>query len=73
MKYFIGVAFVGILAALTMAGVFMMRDGREGRPKTGGMMRALAFRVGLSVLLFGCIVFSWWAGWIHPSGIPLGR
>ncbi len=73
MKYFIGVAFVGILAALTMAGVFMMRDGREGRPKTGGMMRALAVRVGLSVLLFACIVFSWWAGWIHPSGIPLGK
>ena len=73
MKYFIGVAFVGILAALTMAGVFMMRDGREGRPKTGSMMRALAVRVGLSVLLFACIVFSWWAGWIHPSGIPLGK
>ena len=73
MKYFIGVAFVGILAALTMAGVFMMRDGRQGRPKTGGMMRALAVRVGLSVLLFACIAFSWWAGWIHPTGIPLGR
>ncbi len=73
MKYLIGFAFVGILSALTLAGVFMLRDGRDGKPKTGNMMRALAVRVGLSVLLFACIVFSWWAGWIHPTGIPLGR
>jgi hypothetical protein len=37
------------------------------------MMRALALRVGLSVLLFACVLFSWWAGWIHPTGIPLGK
>ena len=72
MKYIIGIAFVGIIAALVMAGVFMMRDGRDGKPKTGGMVRALAVRVGLSVLLFVCILFSYWAGWIQPTGIPLG-
>jgi hypothetical protein len=73
MKYIIGFAFVGILGALTMAGVFMMRDGRDGKPKSGNMMRALAVRVGLSVLLFACVLFSWWAGWIQPTGIPLGK
>jgi Protein of unknown function (DUF2909) len=73
MKYLIGIAFVGILGALAMAGVFMMRDGRDGKPKSGNMMRALALRVGLSVLLFACILFSYWAGWIHPTGIPLGK
>jgi hypothetical protein len=73
MKYLIGFAFAGILGALALAGVFMMRDGRDGKPKTGNMMRALAVRVGLSVLLFACIVFSWWAGWIQPTGIPLGK
>ena len=73
MKYIIGIAFVGIIAALVMAGVFMMRDGRDGKPKTGGMVRALAVRVGLSVLLFVCILFSYWAGWIQPTGIPLGK
>ena len=73
MKYFIGIAFVGIIGALVMAGVFMMRDGRDGKPKSGSMMRALAVRVGLSVLLFACVMFSWWAGWIHPTGIPLGK
>ena len=73
MRYIIGFAFVGILGALTMAGVFMMRDGRDGKPKSGNMMRALAVRVGLSVLLFACVMFSWWAGWIQPTGIPLGK
>ena len=73
MKYLIALAFVGILGALLMAGVFMMRDGRDGKPKSGNMMRALAVRVALSVLLFVCILLSYWAGWIHPSGIPLGK
>jgi hypothetical protein len=73
MKYVIGIAFVGIVAALTMAGVFMMREGRGGRPKSGNMMRALAVRVGLSILLFAFILLSYWLGWIHPTGVPLGR
>ncbi len=73
MKIFIGIAFVGILGALAMAGVFMLRDGRDGKPKAGNMMRALALRVGLSVLLFACILFSYWAGWIQPTGIPVGK
>ena len=73
MKVIIGLAFVGILAALAMAGVFMMRDGRDGKPKTGNMMRALALRVALSVLLFVCILVSYWLGWIQPTGVPLGK
>lgn len=73
MKYIIAIAFVGILAALGMAGVFMLRDGRDGKAKTGSMMRALAWRIGLSVALFAFILFSYWAGWIQPTGIPLGR
>lgn len=76
MKILIVVAFIAILAALAGAGLFMLRDGRDGRdgkPKTGRMMRALALRVGLSVLLFASILLSFWMGWIQPTGIPLGR
>ena len=73
MKYLVAFAFVGILGALTMAGIFMRRDGRDGKSKSGNMMRALAVRVGLSVLLFVCILLSYWFGWIHPTGIPLGK
>ena len=73
MKVLIAIAFVAILAALAGAGLFMLRDGRDGKPKTGNMMRALALRVALSVLLFVCILVSYWLGWIHPTGVPLGK
>jgi hypothetical protein len=73
MKYLIAAALVLIVAALASAGVFMMRDGRNGKPKSSNMMRALAVRVGLSVLLFVCILLSYWMGWIRPTGIPVGQ
>ena len=73
MKYLIGLAFLGILGALGLAGFFMLRDGRNGKPRGNNMMRALALRVALSVLLFACILLSWWAGWIQPTGLPIGR
>jgi hypothetical protein len=49
----------------------MMRGEAEGAPKSQRMMRALAFRVGISILLFLCILLSWKMGWLHPTGIPL--
>jgi len=73
MKYLIAAALVLIVGALASAGVFMMRDGRDGKPKTSNMMRALAVRVGLSVCLFLCILLAYRMGWIHPSGIPIER
>ena len=73
MKFIIAFAFAGILGALAMAGVFMMKDGRNGKPKSSNMMRALALRVALSITLFACILISYWAGWIQPTGIPLGK
>ena len=72
----IGVAFATILAALAWAGVAMLRGGREGRDegsKSGAMMRALAVRIAVSVVLFACIVIAWALGWIHPTGVPLAR
>jgi hypothetical protein len=73
MKILVALAFVAILAALVSAGVFMLRDGRAGKPKTTNMMRALAVRVALSVLLLLCILGAYWLGWISPTGVPLGR
>ncbi|MBL0730201.1 twin transmembrane helix small protein [Piscinibacter sp. HJYY11] len=73
MKYFIAAALVLIIGALASAGVFLMRDGRDGKPKTSNMMRALAVRVGLSVLLFLCILLAYKMGWIRPTGIPIER
>ncbi len=72
MKILMALAFVGILGALASAGVFMLREGRDGKPKTGNMMRALATRVAISVALFLFILLSWYMGWIQPKGIPVG-
>lgn len=71
MNILIGVAFLGVLAALGTAFLFMMRGDAEGAPKTQRMMRALAFRVGISIVLFLCILLSWKMGWLKPTGIPL--
>lgn len=73
MKLFVLIAFVAILVSLAVALFFMMRDGQDGVPKTSRMARALALRVGFSIMLFICILFAWMMGWIQPTGIPAGR
>ena len=73
MKYLVILGFLAIIGSLTSALFFMMRDGRDGRPKTSNMARALGFRVGFSILLFVCILLAWKVGYIHPTGIPVGQ
>ena len=76
MSILIGVAFAAILTALAWAGVAMLRGGRKGTnesSKDGAMMRALAVRIAISIVLFACIVIAWGLGWIHPTGVPLAR
>ena len=72
MKILIALAFVAIIGALFVAGVAMVRDGRDGKPKNKSMAWALALRVGLSVVLFLCILISYKLGWIRPTGLPTG-
>lgn len=71
----VGLAFVGILASLASALVFMMRGDGEGEGsdsrRAHRMFLSLAMRVGLSVLLFICVLVAWELGWIHPSGLPI--
>ncbi len=71
MTYLVIAGFLAIVASLGSALFFMMRDGQDGKPKTSNMARALAFRVGFSVLLFVCILLAWKFGYIRPTGIPL--
>lgn len=51
----------------------MLQDGRDGQAKSNRMVKALALRVGLSIALFLFILLSYKLGWIHPTGIPMGR
>ncbi|MBU0587608.1 MAG: twin transmembrane helix small protein [Gammaproteobacteria bacterium] len=73
MKYLVIIAFLAILASLGSALFFMMKDGRDGKAKTSNMAWALALRVGLSILLFVCILIAWKLGYIQPTGISAGR
>ena len=73
MSYLIAFAFIAILGSLASALYFMMKDGTGGKAKTSHMAKALAFRIGFSVLLFLCILAAWKLGYIQPTGIPNGR
>lgn len=73
MKYLVLLAFVAIIGSLGSALFFMMKDGRDGKPKSSNMVRALALRVALSIVLFVCILLAWKFGYIRPTGIPLSN
>ena len=74
MKYLVAIAFLAIIASLGSALFFMLRGGQEGEGrKKNNMARALAWRIGLSIVLFVCILVSWKLGYIQPTGIAAGR
>ncbi|CAM8621772.1 Protein of unknown function DUF2909 [Burkholderiales bacterium] len=64
-KLFIAVAFMGILASLGSAFFYLMRD--KGR--SNKTVKALAFRVGLSIVLFLSILLAHQLGWIESTGV----
>ena len=76
MKILVVVAFMAILASLVWALLHMMRGSAPpadgAAPPKNKMATALALRVGLSILLFICVLISWKMGWIQPTGIPPG-
>lgn len=73
MKYLVIVAFVAIIASLGSALFFLMKGDANGVSRSQKMARALAMRVGISILLFACILLAWQLGWIHPTGIAVGQ
>ena len=74
MTYLVAIAFLAILGSLGAALFFMLKGGKAstGKHPSGGMAKALAFRVGFSIVLFLCILLAWKLGYIQPSGIPAG-
>ncbi|MDR7150337.1 hypothetical protein J2W49_002295 [Hydrogenophaga palleronii] len=79
MKYLVLAGFVAIIGSLAVALVFMLRGDRgpgadptdPDAPRNKHMARALAFRVGFSILLFVVVLISYRMGWIQPTGLPL--
>jgi hypothetical protein len=52
--------FVGILGSLASALFYLMRDKET--------VNALTVRIGMSVVLFLFLLFSYWMGWIETTG-----
>jgi hypothetical protein len=73
MKYLVILAFVAILGSLATALFFMLKNSADGKSRGQKMARALAMRVGISILLFVSILVAWKLGYIHPTGIPSGQ
>ena len=74
MKALIVVVLLAIVVVLGGAGVAMLRRPRDdGQARDKRMARALAVRVGLSVALFLFVLVSYELGWIHPTGLPIGK
>jgi hypothetical protein len=78
MTYLVIAAFVAIIGSLVVALVAMMRGGTadsddapDAPPRKNHMARALAFRVGFSILLFVAVLVSYKLGWIQPTGLPM--
>ena len=73
MKIIIALAFVVIIASLASALIFMMRGSREDGAGNKRMAWALTVRIGISVLVFLCILIAWKLGYIQPTGLPASR
>jgi hypothetical protein len=63
MRYVVIAVLLLIVASLGSAIIFMLRDRSGGKR----MVKALALRVGLSVVLFVSLMASYYFGWI-PGG-----
>ena len=84
MQVLLAVAFIAIIASLAAALFFMLRGGQQdpaqpsdpaaqAQRRNKGMARALAVRVGVSVVLFICVLLAWKLGYIQPHGLPTGK
>ena len=69
------IVVVGVLALIVFSlgkALFHLSSSRgaaDDAEKSAKLLRALTWRVGLSVALFLFILFAYWQGWIHPHAV----
>lgn len=73
MKYLFLLGFAAIIASLGVALFFMLKSQTGEKSRGPKMARALAVRVGISIVLFVSILVAWKLGYIQPSGIAAGQ
>lgn len=64
-KFIIVTVMVIILAALGSGLVFLIRD----NGKSNRTVKALSWRIGLSLALFLFLLLAFRMGWIHPHAV----
>jgi uncharacterized membrane protein len=64
-KVFVILLFLVILVSLSSGLVFMVKD--KGHTKRA--VKALTFRIGLSLLAFVILMTGYLVGWIQPHGV----
>lgn len=64
-KVIVVLLFFSILVSLSSGLVYMVKDKGE----THRAVKALTFRIGLSVFAFLLLMVGFYAGWIQPHGV----
>lgn len=64
MRIIVVLCFIGILASLGSALIYLMKD----KGATNRTVNALTVRIGLSVALFLFVLFAHYMGWIDSTG-----
>lgn len=62
-KFLILAAFVAILASLASGLVYLFKDDHDSRR----VVKALTWRIGLSVAMFVVLLLAYAMGWIQPG------
>jgi TRAP-type C4-dicarboxylate transport system permease large subunit len=63
------VVLLALLAIVVSLGTALVRLTREGGSSSKGTLRALAWRIGLSLALFAFIMLAIRMGWVTPHGV----
>ena len=66
MKLLIVLAFLAVIVSLGSA---LYRLNQSGGSADRGVVKALSWRIGLSIALFLFIMLAYWMGWISPHGV----
>jgi Protein of unknown function (DUF2909) len=73
MESLIPVLVIGVFIAIVASLVSALRHLTRGAGDSRRMVRALTWRIGLSVALFVLLMLAWYFGLIAPHGIdPMG-
>ncbi len=62
-RFIVIVCLVGIVVSLGVSLFHFVNDKGESKK----MVKALTFRISLSLALFLFLLVAWWQGWIHPQ------